>query len=93
MLATWHTASEYHFYHALALLLIGILAKQFNETGINELILTSGWIITAGITIFSGSLYVLVLTNTRWLGAITPIGGVLLIIGWLTLAYALYKAM
>jgi uncharacterized membrane protein YgdD (TMEM256/DUF423 family) len=87
LLQTWNTACEYHFYHALAILLVGILAKQFGGALIN----TAGWFLVAGSTIFSGSLYLLVLTNTRWLGAITPIGGMLLIIGWLTLAWALFK--
>lgn len=89
LLNTWHTASEYHFYHALAIILIGILVKQFGE----GLILTAGWVMVAGVTIFSGSLYILVLSNIRWLGAITPIGGILLIVGWLLLAYALFKGV
>jgi len=88
LLAVWQTASEYHFYHALGLLLVGLLAKQFSTAGI----VTSGWVMLAGTLVFSGSLYLLVLTGQRWLGAITPIGGTALIIAWLMLAWSLYKS-
>ena len=88
LLAVWQTASEYHFYHALGLLLVGLLAKQFSAAGI----VTSGWIMLAGTLVFSGSLYLLVLTGQRWLGAITPLGGTALIIAWLMLAWSLYKS-
>jgi uncharacterized membrane protein YgdD (TMEM256/DUF423 family) len=88
LLHTWATASDYHFYHALALLLVGLLAKQFNEAAS---LIAAGWVLFAGMLIFSGSLYTLVLSGQRWLGAITPIGGVLLIVGWLMLAWALFK--
>lgn len=88
MLDVWSTASEYHFYHALALILVGILAKQFGDSGV----VSAGWVMFAGMGIFSGSLYALVLSGTRWLGAITPLGGTALIIGWAMLAWALYKS-
>ena len=87
MLATWATASEYHFYHALALLLAGLLAKTY---GVSNLV-TAGWVMFAGMLVFSGSLYILVLTGQKWLGAITPLGGTALIIGWLMLAWSLFK--
>ncbi|WP_111657700.1 DUF423 domain-containing protein [Isoalcanivorax indicus] len=89
LLETWATASEYHFFHALALLLVGVLAKQFGAAGI----VTAGWILLAGMLVFSGSLYLLVLSGQRWLGAITPLGGTALIMGWVWLAWALYKAV
>lgn len=89
LLETWATASEYHFFHALALLLVGVLSKQFGAAGI----VTAGWILLAGMLVFSGSLYLLVLSGQRWLGAITPLGGTALIIGWVWLAWALYKAV
>lgn len=89
MLAVWSTASEYHFYHALALLLTGLLAKTFDASGM----ITAGWVMLAGTLMFSGSLYVLVLSGHKWLGAVTPLGGTLLIIGWLMLAWSLYKAV
>lgn len=86
-LGVWNTAAEYHLYHALALLLLGALAKLFSASGL----VTSGWVIAIGTLIFSGSLYLLVLSGQRWLGAITPFGGTILIIGWLMAAWALWK--
>ncbi|AFT68517.1 YwdK protein [Alloalcanivorax dieselolei B5] len=88
-LAIWETASQYHFYHALALLLTGLLARQFSAGGA----VTAGWVMFAGMVVFSGSLYVLVLSGQRWLGAITPLGGVALIVGWLMLAWALFRSV
>lgn len=87
-LDTWATASDYHFYHALALLLVGLLAKVFQHPSL----LNAGWVLLAGMLVFSGSLYLLVLTGQRWLGAITPLGGTALIIGWLMLAWGIYRA-
>lgn len=87
MLTTWETAAQYHFFHALALLIVGMLAHQLNETTL----LVPGWILLAGVTVFSGSLYLLVLTDQRWLGAITPLGGTALIVGWLWLAWGLWR--
>jgi uncharacterized membrane protein YgdD (TMEM256/DUF423 family) len=87
LLDTWGTASLYHFHHALALLLVGVLAKQFGPSGL----VAAGWTLFAGMVIFSGSLYLLVLSGQRWLGAITPIGGTALIVGWLMLAWALFR--
>src|SRR5699024_5876332 len=66
MLDIWSTASQYHFYHALALLLAGVLARQAGAG-----VITAGWILFAGMLVFSGSLYVLVLSGQKWLGAIT----------------------
>lgn len=74
-LAVWHTGVEYQMYHALALLVLAKLNVHRAAT----------WLFAAGIVIFSGSLYVLVLSDTNWLGAITPIGGVCFIAGWLWL--------
>jgi uncharacterized membrane protein YgdD (TMEM256/DUF423 family) len=87
LLETWATASLYHFHHALALLIVGVLVKQFGSAGI----VGAGWTLFAGMVIFSGSLYLLVLTGQRWLGAVTPIGGTALIIGWLWLAWSLWR--
>lgn len=85
-LAVWHTACEYQIYHALGILLIGLLAFQFSSH-----VLPSAWVLLVGSVIFSGSLYLLVLTNTPWLGAITPIGGVTLILGWCILAWQFFR--
>lgn len=84
MLAVWKTANEYHFYHALALLLVGVLARQAKLPGLD----VSAGCFLAGIVVFSGSLYVLALSGTRWLGAITPIGGLLFLAGWAWLAWS-----
>ena len=87
-LDVWHTACEYQFYHALGILLVVLLAQQFSTQ-----LLTSGWVLLAGSLIFSGSLYLLVLTDTPWLGAITPIGGVTLIAGWCILAWQVFRSV
>jgi uncharacterized membrane protein YgdD (TMEM256/DUF423 family) len=79
---------NYQMWHSLALLLVGVLAKISTPS------LTLIWSARSfliGIIIFSGSLYLLVLTNTRWLGAITPIGGVAFIVGWLLFAKAAWS--
>jgi len=83
-LEIYHTAVRYQMYHGLALLAVAILSQQVQSNLLNY----AGWAFTIGTVIFSGSLYLLVLTNTRWLGAITPIGGVAMIIGWGLLVYA-----
>lgn len=81
-LDTFDTGVKYQFYHALALLGVGILLKVFGE---DKYLVWAGWLFVSGVVIFSGSLYVLSLTNTKWLGAITPIGGVFFIAGWVCL--------
>ncbi len=73
----WKTAVLYHFVHALALLILAALPNLNRATP---------WLFVSGIVIFSGSLYVLALTNIRWLGAITPFGGLCFLAGWLFLA-------
>ena len=85
LLAVYQTGVEYHFYHSLALLAVGILVYLLPA---NNALRWSGWCFAAGILVFSGSLYILSLTGVRWLGAITPIGGVAFLVGWATLAYA-----
>lgn len=84
MLAVFETGVRYQMYHAIALLLLGALASTLNP----RLASIAGWAFTAGILIFSGSLYALVLSDVRILGAITPIGGVAFLVGWACLAYA-----
>lgn len=84
MMQTYKTGVEYHFYHALGLLLIGILAISFPS----EMIKWSAILITLGIILFSGSLYVLAVSGIKWLGAITPIGGLSFIAGWIFLFLA-----
>jgi len=87
MLQTYKTGVDYHFYHALGLLLIGILAVTFPS----ELMKWSAILLTAGIILFSGSLYVLAVSGIKWLGAITPIGGLSFIAGWVLLFLAVWK--
>lgn len=86
-LATWATASQYHFYHALALLLIAVLAKQFSAAAL----MPAGWVLAFGMLLFCGSLYLLAFTGQRWLGAVTPLGGVMLIVGWLWVAFVVQR--
>lgn len=87
-LSIFETAVRYQMYHALGILLIGVIGFHLSH---DDLLLPTYFII-AGIMIFSGSLYLLVLTQTRWLGSITPIGGVSLVIGWIFLAINIYRS-
>jgi uncharacterized membrane protein YgdD (TMEM256/DUF423 family) len=87
MLQTFKTGVDYHFYHALGLLLIGILAVSFPS----DLIQWSAILLTAGIVLFSGSLYALAISGIKWLGAITPLGGISFIAGWVLLFLAVWK--
>lgn len=82
MLAVWRTAVEYQFYHVAALLLLGLL-REPTQDALNA----AGWCFTIGILLFSGSLYALALSGVRMLGAVTPLGGLLFIAGWLLLLF------
>ena len=81
------TANEYHFYHSLALVLVGLLIRQKPSPSL----LWSGRCFASGTLLFSGSLYALSLTGVSWLGAITPMGGVLFLVGWIMLAIEAIK--
>lgn len=83
--STFETGVHYHFYHSLALLLIGVLAYCKPEL---RRLQAPAICFILGILIFSGSLYTLSLTGITWLGAITPLGGVLFIVGWLTILWS-----
>ena len=85
-LAIFEIAVRYQMYHALGILLMGVASFYLTE----KLVSIPAYFLILGIIIFSGSLFLLVFTNLRWLGAITPIGGLCLIIGWLLLAYNIY---
>jgi uncharacterized membrane protein YgdD (TMEM256/DUF423 family) len=80
--AVWETAARYQMYHALALLLTARLLARRTSL----LLPAAGWLFSAGIVLFSGSLYVLALTGQRWIGMLTPLGGVALLAGWACLA-------
>lgn len=87
LLAVFETAARYQMYHALALLAVAWAATRWPGTPVRA----AGWLFVAGTVVFSGSLYLLALTGVRWLGAVTPLGGVLLVGGWLALAAAALK--
>lgn len=89
-LAVWETAVQYQMFHALALVAIGILMSS-KLLGSVPSLSAAGYLILAGIVIFSGSLYVLSLTGIGILGAITPIGGVAFLAGWIMLIVAAVK--
>ncbi len=84
LLAVFETGVRYHMYHALALLAVGWAATRWPGTWVS----TSGWLFLVGIVVFCGILYLMTLTGARWLGAVTPLGGVAFISGWIALAVA-----
>lgn len=84
LLAVWETGARYQMYHALALLAVAMAAGRWPGGGWT----LAGWLFTAGVVVFSGSLYVLAFTGVRWLGAITPLGGLCFLGGWIALALA-----
>lgn len=88
MLNVYHTANQYHFYHALGLLLIGVLSIQWPQSA---WLYRAAWCMGIGIFCFSGSLYILSTTSQHWLGPVTPLGGLLLIISWIFLIIALIQ--
>ncbi len=89
LLSVYETAVEYHFYHALALLLIGLLGVWQPQS---TLLKYSGFTMLVGILLFSGSLYVLAISGIRWLGAITPLGGLCLITAWALLLITAWRS-
>ena len=86
MLAVWQTAVQYHLWHALGLIAVGLLAQHLPAA---VPVRIAGWLMLAGILLFSGSLYLLATSGTRWLGAVTPFGGACFVIAWLALAFAI----
>jgi uncharacterized membrane protein YgdD (TMEM256/DUF423 family) len=82
----WKTAAQYHLVHALAL---GLSAGLLGETRAGRVACMA---FAAGVVLFSGSLYVMTLTGTRWLGAVTPLGGLAFMTGWLALAWAALRS-
>jgi uncharacterized membrane protein YgdD (TMEM256/DUF423 family) len=87
LLSIFETGVRYQMYHALALLLTAWAITRWS----GPFSVAAGWLFVAGSVIFSGSLYALSLSGVRWLGAITPLGGVAFIIGWLCLALAAWR--
>lgn len=85
----FETGARYQMYHALALLMVALLLSRAEAA--QSTLIAAGVAFVVGVVIFSGSLYTLSLTNIKWLGAITPLGGVALIIGWSCLAVAAWS--
>ncbi len=88
MLAVFEVGVRYQMYHALALLAVAWACTRWP----GPFVIASGWLFLAGIVIFSGSLYVLSLSGVKWLGAITPLGGLAFLAGWAFLVWAVAKA-
>ena len=87
-LATFETGARYQMYHALALLAVAWAYARWEA----PLVHVAGWLFVVGIVLFSGSLYALVLSGQRWLGAVTPLGGVALLAAWLVLAWSVFRS-
>ncbi len=85
MMAVYQTGVQYHMFHSLGLIAVGVIAGMLSPT---PLLTWSGWAMMVGILLFSGSLYVLSISGIKILGAITPFGGVAFLIGWALLAVA-----
>jgi uncharacterized membrane protein YgdD (TMEM256/DUF423 family) len=90
LLRVWETGASYQVYHALALLMVGVLLQRVSAGGSTWLV-AAGWLFLAGTVLFSCSLYVLALSGARWLGAITPLGGVAFLAGWAALAFGVWR--
>lgn len=84
-LALWNTGVQYHLWHALGLVLVGASAALILD---GPWLRAAGWLLVAGIVLFSGSLYALALGAPKWLGAVTPLGGAAFLLGWLAFAVA-----
>lgn len=89
-LEIFETAVRYQLVHAVALLGIAAAWARWPESA--GTLALSGWLMVGGMTVFSGSLYLLVLSGMRWLGAVTPLGGVAMLAGWAMLGWAAFRA-
>lgn len=87
--ARFETAVRYQFYHVFALLAVSLLARTYPALNFSP----AGWAFVAGTVIFSGTLYLIDMTGVKWFGAITPVGGVLLLVGWAMLAWEARKIL
>ncbi|MBI1802977.1 MAG: DUF423 domain-containing protein [Ignavibacteriae bacterium] len=84
----WEVGVRYHMYHALGLFAVAWAIAQFPNSPVS----VAGWLFIVGTILFSGSLYALSLSGIRWLGAITPVGGVCFLAGWLWLAWSVWRS-
>jgi uncharacterized membrane protein YgdD (TMEM256/DUF423 family) len=89
MLAVYQTGVQYHFYHALGIALVGLAFFHLPDS---TALRVAGWLMVAGVFLFSGSLYALALSGQKWLGAVAPIGGTAFILGWGAFAWAVARA-
>ena len=88
LMVVYQTAVQYHFWHALGLLAVGMLLLHRPDSGA---LVAAAWLLAAGIIVFCGSLYALALTGARGLGALAPFGGVAFLAGWASLAWAAWR--
>lgn len=88
-LGVWNTAAQYQMYHAIALVLFGVWVQAAAQT--TSYSVFSGYAFLIGTVVFSGSLYALALTDIKWLGAITPLGGVAFLLGWLAFGWSAWR--
>jgi len=88
MLIVFETAARYQMYHALALCAVGWASHQYPHVALR----TAGWLFVLGILLFSGSLYALAFSGARWLGALTPVGGLAFLAGWALLGWGCWKS-
>lgn len=88
-LALWNTGVQYHLWHALGLMLVGLSAALIPD---GAWLRAAGWLLLAGIMLFSGTLYAMAFGAPKWLGAITPLGGIAFLLGWLAFAAAALRA-
>jgi len=89
MLAVYQTGVHYHLFHALGLVVVGLVAMQISDSAYLR---WSGWLMLIGIVVFSGSLYMLSVTGLHWLGVVTPFGGMAFIVAWVLFVVAVVKA-
>ena len=87
-LSSWQTAVQYQLIHAIALIVVGVWLLHTGAVALRY----AGGLFVAGVALFSGSIYLLILTSATWLGPVTPLGGVLLMAGWLGVIYAGFLA-
>ena len=88
MMAVYQTGLQYHLFHSLGLIAVGLTALHLSDS---KWLRWSGWLMLAGIVIFSGSLYVLSTTGWKWFGAVTPLGGIAFIAAWVLFVVAVMK--
>lgn len=89
MLAAYDTGTRYQMYHAFGMILAGMAARLFSDPRI----VTAGWIFAAGMVMFCGSLYGIALAGLKWMGPITPLGGLTFIIGWCLFGWRLWRGV